>query len=99
MVDLIISKIMNVFHWFYRHKPGEHRVKYLLTGCKVIQEPHVKKGWKHSFTGHTGDYFFIAAQSNKPGSSVSLSVFEDGKLFSKVEKRGDYPIVEAFGHL
>jgi hypothetical protein len=59
----------------------------------------VRKGWKHSFTGRTGDYFFIAAQSNRPDSSVSLRIFEDGKLFSKVEKRGDFPIVEAYGHL
>jgi len=102
---------MNLLQWFYRSKPGEHSVKYVLTGdsddfnitykcskgCEVIQEPHVKKGWKHSFIGHAGDYFFFAAQSNKPKSSVQVKIYEDGKLLSNLEKQGDFPLVTASG--
>ena len=102
---------MNLLQWFYRSKPGEHRVKYVLTGdsddfnitykcsgdCEVIQEPHVKKGWKHTFTGNAGDYFYLAAQSNQPKSSVKVKVYANGKLLNEVEKQGDYPLVTASG--
>ena len=102
---------MNLLQWFYRSKPGEHRVKYVLTGdsddfnitykcsrgCDVVQEPHVRKGWKHTFTGQAGDYFFFAAQSNKPQSHVKVRVYKDGRIFSEAEKRGDYPLVSASG--
>jgi len=104
---------MNLLQWFYRSKPGEHKVKYVLTGnsddynitykcshgCEVIQEPHVKKGWKHTFTGQAGDYFFFAAQSNKPKSSVNVRVFKDGRLLTHLEKQGDFPLVTASGTL
>lgn len=103
---------MNLLQWFYRSKPGEHRVKYVLTGdsddynitykcsqdCEVVQEPHVKKGWKYSFTGQSGDYFFFAAQSNKPQSSVKVKVYKDGRVFNEVEKQGDFPLVTASGN-
>jgi hypothetical protein len=86
-------------------------VKYFITGDsndfnitykygherEVIQEPHVKKGWKYSFVGHTGDYFFLAAQSNKPKSSIRIRVYKDGKLLNQVEKQGDFPLVTASG--
>jgi len=102
---------MNLLQWFYRSKPGEHKVKYVLTGdsddfnitykcsseLNVIQEPHVKKGWKYSFVGHTGDYFYFAAQSNKPRSSVQVKVYEDGKLMNELVKEGDFPVVTASG--
>ena len=57
---------MNLFQIFQKAKSGEHRIKYIVRGdandfnvtfkcgegCEVIQEPHIQKGWKHTFTGH-----------------------------------------------
>ena len=102
---------MNLLRWFYRSNPGEYKVEYTLSGdsddfnvtykcgynSDVVQEAHVKKGWKQTFVGHTGDYFFLAAQSNKPNSSVRVKVYENGQLMSNLEKEGNYPLVTASG--
>jgi hypothetical protein len=100
---------MNLFQLFHRTKPGEHRIRYIIKGdvddfnvtfkcgscSEVKQEPHVHKGWRHTFTGHNGDYIYIAAQSNKPHSAVNIMIYEDGKLLENVMKTGDYPLVQA----
>jgi len=100
---------MNIFQFFQRAKPGEHRIKYIVKGdandfnvtfkcgqgCKVFQEPHIPRGWKHTFVGHDGDYIYIAAQANKPHSIVNVMIYEDGKLIEKVSKTGNYPLVQA----
>lgn len=65
--------------------------------CNVVQEPHIKKGWKHTFLGQLGDYLYIAAQSNQPHSEVDVMIYEDGKLVNKLAKTGDYPIVQVSG--
>lgn len=102
---------MNLFQLFHRTKPGEHHIRYIVKGdvddynvtfkcgpgCKVIQEPHIRKGWKHTFVGHKGDYVYIAAQSNRPHSAVNVMLYEDGKLMEKVSKTGDYPLVQVSG--
>jgi hypothetical protein len=102
---------MNLFELFNRPKPGEHRIRYIVKGdvddfnvtfkcgleCKVVQEPHIRKGWKHTFVGHQGDYIFVAAQSNKPHSAVNIMIYEDGKLKQNLTKAGDYPLVYASG--
>jgi len=102
---------MNLFELFHRSKPGEHRIRYIVKGdvddfnvtfkcgfdCQVKQEPHIRKGWKHNFTGREGDYIYLAAQSNKPHSVVNIMVYEDGKLLQHVTKTGDYPLVLASG--
>jgi hypothetical protein len=99
---------MNLFQLFHRTKPGEHHIRYIVKGdgddynvtfkcggdCQVAQEPHIPNGWKHAFTGHNNDYVYIAAQSNKPKSSVNVFVYEDGKLLNKITKTGDYPLVQ-----
>jgi len=100
---------MNLFQLFQRSKSGVHQIRYVVKGdapdynvtfkcghdCKVVQEPHIQKGWKHTFAGQDGDYVYISAQSNVPGSAVNLMIFEDGKLRQKVSKAGDYPLVQA----
>ena len=102
---------MNLFQLFRRTKPGEHRVMYIVKGSaddfnvtfksaadlKVVQEPHIHKGWKFKFIGHDGDYMYISAQSNKPHSDVSVMIYEDGKLVDKVTKAGDFPLVQVSG--
>jgi len=102
---------MNLFELFHRPKPGEHRVRYIVKGdaedfnvtfkcgygSGVTQEPHVHKGWKHTFVGHEGDYIFIAAQSNKPDSEVHILVYEDGKLIQDCTKAGDFPLLQVSG--
>jgi hypothetical protein len=107
------GKNMNLFQLFHRSKTGERHVRYIVKGdadsynitykfgreSQVIQEPHIPKGWKHTFVGHDGDYVYIAAQSNKPGSAVNVVVYEDGKLIEKVTKTGDYPIVQFSGEV
>jgi hypothetical protein len=100
---------MNIFGFFNRMKPGEHRIRYIVKGdaddfnvtfkcgqcSEVIQKPHIHKGWKHTFVGHEGDYIYIAAQSNKPASEVNVLVYEDGKLKENLSRSGDYPIIQA----
>ncbi len=104
---------MNLFQFFHGSKTGERHVRYIVKGdadsynitfkCgnsgEVIQEPHVPKGWKHTFVGHDGDYVYISAQSNKPGSTVNVVVYENGKLVEKITKAGDYPIVQVSGEV
>ncbi len=96
---------------FHHSKPGDYRIKYVLkgsakdfnitykcgSGSEVIQEPHVHRGWKYAFVAHPGDYFFLAAQANKPHSSVDLRVYQNGRLFKELKKEGDFPMVEASG--
>ncbi len=102
---------MNLFQLFQRSKSGVHRIKYVVKGdaldynvtfkcgqdCKVVQEPHIQKGWKHTFTGKCGDYVYISAQSNHPHSEVDVTIYEDGKLLHKLAKAGDYPLVQVSG--
>ena len=102
---------MNLFQLFYRPKPGEHRIRYIVKGdaddfnvtfkcgkcSEVKQEPHIHKGWKHTFVGNKGDYMYILAQSNKPNSNVNLMIYEDGKLLEHITKTGDYPLIQASG--
>lgn len=102
---------MNLFQLFNRTKPGEHKIRYIVKGdvddfnvtfkcghsSTVVQAPHIRKGWKHTFIGKDGDYVFIAAQSNRPHSAVNVMIYEDGKLMEKVTKTGDYPIVQVSG--
>jgi hypothetical protein len=102
---------MNLFQLFSRTKPGEHKIRYIVKGdasdynvtfkcghdCEVKQEPLINNGWRHTFVGRPGDYIYIAAQSNKPASTVDVIVYKDGKLMEKVTKSGDYPIVQASG--
>jgi hypothetical protein len=99
---------MNLFQLFQRSKSGVRRIKYVVMGdaldynvtfkcgndCKVIQEPHIRKGWKHTFLGKLGDYLYISAQSNQPHSEVNVMIYQDGKLVNKLAKTGDYPIVQ-----
>jgi hypothetical protein len=107
------GKCMNLFRFFQKAKSGEHQVRYIVRGdaddfnvtfkCgqenNVIQEPHIHKGWKHTFVGHDGDYIYVAAQANKPHSAVNVMIYEDGKLLEKVSKTGDYPLVQASGQV
>jgi hypothetical protein len=102
---------MNLFQLFQRSKSGEHQIRYVVKGdahdfnvtfkcghgSKVVQEPHIHKGWKYTFSGHSGDYVYISAQANQPHSAVSVMIYEDGKLVNKVAKAGDYPLVQVSG--
>jgi hypothetical protein len=99
---------MNLFQLFHRNKPVDHRIRYVVKGTardynvtfksgdgsEVIQEAHVRKGWKHLFRGRKGDYIYVSAQANEPHSEVDVLVYEDGKLVDKIVKKGDYPLVQ-----
>jgi hypothetical protein len=102
---------MNLFQLFHRSKPGEHTIRYVVKGdaddfnitfkcgeCKdVRQEPHIHKGWKHTFMVHNGEYIYLAAQANRPKSAVNIMIYEDGKLLQNLVKLGDYPLIQASG--
>lgn len=104
---------MNLFQLFHRTKPGERRIRYIVKGtaddynvtfkcsegCEVVQEPHIRKGWKHTFTSHKGDYIYVSAQSNRPNSEVNIFVYEDGKLLKNETKSGDYPLALISGQI
>jgi hypothetical protein len=102
---------MNLFQLFQRSKSGEHQVRYVVKGdahdfnvtfkcghdSPVVQEPHIHKGWKYTFSGRSGDYVYISAQANHPHSVVKVMIYEDGKLVNQVSKTGDYPLVQVSG--
>ena len=102
---------MNLFQLFSRTQPGAHKLRYIVKGrandfnvtykcgdcSEVIQEPHIQKGWKHTFVGNQGDYFYISAQSNLPASEVDIMIYQDGKLINQINKAGDYPLVQFSG--
>jgi hypothetical protein len=104
---------MNLFQLFNRAKTGDHKIRYIVRGdandfnvtfkcgelSHVVQEPHINKGWKYTFVGHNGDYFYISAQANKPHSAVDVIVYEDGKLLNRLSKTGDFPLVQFSGAL
>jgi hypothetical protein len=76
----------------------DFNVTFKCGNCsEVKQEPHIHKGWKHTFVGNKGDYMYILAQSNKPNSNVNLMIYEDGKLLERITKTGDYPLIQASG--
>lgn len=102
---------MKLFQLFQRAKSGGHQIRYVVSGdaqdynvtfkcgndCKVVQEPRINKGWKHTFVGQHGDYVYISAQSNHPNSEVNVMIYEDGKILNKLAKAGNYPLVRVSG--
>ncbi len=103
---------MNLLDFFRLEKAGEVKLRYQVKGtskgfnvtykcgsgnCKVIQEGNVPKGWSHSFKVHKGDYFFLAAQANNPHASVEVKVYRNGKIWNRLVKEGEYPLVSASG--
>lgn len=98
----------NLFQW---HSPGKYRIRYVLKGtakdfnvtykcgkdCSVVQKPHVTKGWSHHFTTIPGDYYYLSAQANEPGSSVEVRVYQNGKLLKELSKEGNYPLISTAG--
>jgi hypothetical protein len=104
---------MNILQLFLKTKSGDRRIKYVVKGnakdynvtfkcghgCKVVQDPHILKGWKHTFVGQSGDYVYISAQSNHPHSEVNVMIYEEGKILNRLAKTGDYPLVQVSGTL
>lgn len=103
---------MNLFQFFSSSsRSREHKISYIVKGdagdynvtfkcgheSHVVQEDHIRKGWKYTFVGQAGDYFYISAQANKPNSAVDVRIYEDGKLLENITKKGDYPLVQASG--
>lgn len=102
---------MGFWNYIFGKKSDQERVKYMVKGsagdynvtfkcsgdCDAIHEENVPKGWKHNFSARPGDYYYVSVQSNHPRSSVELKVYQNGKLFRKVEKEGDYPLVTISG--
>ena len=103
---------MNLLDFFRLEKGGDVKIRYVVKGtsdgynitykcgggdCKPVQEGSVPKGWKHTFTVHPGDYFFLAAQANRPNASVDVRVYKNGKIMQHLSKTGNYPLVAASG--
>jgi hypothetical protein len=81
-----------------RGSSGDYNITFKCSGeCDAVHQEHVPKGWKHHFTAQPGEYYYVSVQSNKPDSSVELRVYQNGKLFRKAEKEGDYPLVTVSG--
>ncbi len=99
---------MNLLRLFQHSKPGMHTIRYVVQGkaddynvtfrcsekCRVMQEPHVSRGWQHTFSGKEGDYIYILAQANQPETEVNVMIYEDGKLIIQESRQGDYPLVQ-----
>ncbi len=77
---------------------GDYNVTFKCSGdCDPVHEEHIPRGWKRTFSARAGDYYYVSAQSNSPESKVELRVYQNGKLFKKVEKEGDYPLATISG--
>lgn len=102
---------MNLFNHLFHKKGDQERIKYVVKGstegynvtfkcsgnCDVVQKPNVEKGWTHTYVANEGDYYYFSAQANSRDASVDLRIYQNGKLFKKVMKSGDYPLVSASG--
>lgn len=102
---------MSFWNYIFGKKGEEEKLKYVVKGssgdynvtfkcsgeCDAVHEESIPKGWKHTFSAAPGDYYYVSAQSNSRNSSVELKVYQNGKLFKKVIKEGDYPLVTVSG--
>jgi len=100
---------MNLFNFSFKSKGTEEKIRYVVKGssdgynitykcsgdCDVVQKPNVPKGWSHKFNARKGQYYYFSAQANCKDACVDLRVYQNGKLFKKAFKSGDYPLVSA----
>jgi hypothetical protein len=104
---------MGFLNYFFKRKSNDEKIKYVVKGssksynvtfkcsgdCDPVQKDNVPNGWSHSFVANPGDYFYLSAQSNSKNSNVDLRVYQNGRLYKKMDKAGDFPLVTASGLL
>lgn len=78
----------------------DYRITYKCSGeNKAVSREGANKGWKHSFTAKPGEYFYLSAQANDRNAEVELRIYQNGKLFKRMLKEGDYPHIYTSGVL
>jgi hypothetical protein len=105
----MVKPLQVLNNMLYPHS-GESRVTYILSGSPadfnitytgsdagMVQEPHVTKSWKKSFTVRDGEFVYFSAQSNTQHSKIHVKILVDGKVFRKSDAKGDYAIATAAG--
>jgi hypothetical protein len=104
---------MGFLNYFFQRKGDKEKIRYVVKGssksynvtfkcsgdCQPVHKDEVPKGWSHSFTAQPGDYFYFSAQSNSRDSEIDLRVYQNGRLYKRYNKNGDFPLVTASGLL
>ncbi len=96
----------NLFHpaheqgtvtYFLNGSPGDYNITYTTNQSVTLQEPHVAKKWKRSFTVKDGEFVYFSAQSNMPHARLKVKIMVNGKIFRQSLAEGDYAIATAAG--
>lgn len=104
---------MNILNYFFPRKGDQEKIRYVIKGdgksynvtfkcsgeCEPVHREEVPRGWSHTFVAHPGDYYYFSAQSNSRDSEVELRVYQNGRLYKKISKSGQYPLAIASGLL
>lgn len=77
--------------------PGDFNITYTGSDAVTLQEPHVSKAWRKTFTVKEGEFVYLSAQSNTPKSKIRVRILLNGKVFKAAEAEGDYAIATAAG--
>jgi len=78
---------------------GSYNLTYHDDDDKTCQLSEVQKKWSHFFESKTGNYAYVAAQSNVRKGRVVVRIYFRGKLVKKNSASGDYAIAKAGGYL
>ncbi len=74
-------------------------VTYTPSDKKTYQLPEVKSGWRYSYEGNPGDYFYCAAQANQRNASVAVKAIYHGEVIMEKSASKNYAVVILSGSL
>lgn len=74
-------------------------VTYKPSDKKTYQLPEVKDGWKHSYEGSPGDYYYCSAQANQRNASVMVKAIYKGEVIMEKSSSKDYAVAIVSGSL
>ena len=79
--------------------PSGYNVTYTEESKQTIQNPDVPDGWKYSYKGKPGDYFYFSAQSNNKNATVNVKIYQYGEVFKEASNSGDFVLATVSGRL
>jgi len=79
--------------------PSGYNVTYTEESKQTIQNPDVPDGWKYSYKGKPGDYFYFSAQSNNKNATVNVKIYQHGEVFKEASNSGDFVLATVSGRL
>ena len=79
--------------------PNGFSITYYNSSGNIEQQDISGSSWTHSFTGNSGDFVSILAQSYNENASVTANIYYKGKLIETATSNGDYVIAHPSGIL